>query len=68
MSAGGVPSGDAMQVDSAGLPDEITAKIDQTHKQCVASKHGGYAERRTDNFQAVYYEEEAPCARWLGDG
>ncbi|KAL1632459.1 hypothetical protein SLS56_003701 [Neofusicoccum ribis] len=38
VSAGGVPSGDAMQVDSAGLPDEITAKIDQTHQQLSATR------------------------------
>jgi pre-mRNA-processing factor 19 len=30
VSAGGASNGDAMQVDSAGLPDELAEKVDET--------------------------------------
>lgn len=38
VSGGGAPGGDAMQVDSAALPDEITAKIDQTHADLSSTR------------------------------
>ncbi|KKY13901.1 putative cell cycle control protein [Diplodia seriata] len=38
VSAGGAPAGDAMQVDSAGLPDTVVAKIDETHQQLSATR------------------------------
>ncbi|KAK8232559.1 cell cycle control protein [Phyllosticta capitalensis] len=38
VTAGGAPAGDAMQVDSATLPEAIVAKIDQTQEQLSSSR------------------------------
>ncbi|KAK8157429.1 cell cycle control protein [Phyllosticta citrichinensis] len=38
VTAGGAPAGDAMQVDSAALPEAIVAKIDQTHQQLSSTR------------------------------
>ena len=33
INAGGASNGDAMQVDSQGLPEELAAKVDATQEQ-----------------------------------
>lgn len=39
ISAGGASNGDAMQIDSQGLSDELAAKVDATHEKYALKKY-----------------------------
>lgn len=39
IGAGGVSNGDAMQIDSQGLPDDLAAKVDATQEKYEANLH-----------------------------
>lgn len=57
VTAGGAPAGDAMQVDSATLPEAIVAKIDQTQEQYVNKEE---AENGADLTGSRVRGENAP--------
>ena len=64
IGAGAVGNGDAMQVDSQGLPEDLVAKVDSTHEK-YARVMPLYC-RITYYLQTIQKPTKTPCAKGLG--
>jgi hypothetical protein len=62
---GGAVDGDSMQLDSVEkLPEELVAKVDETHQTYVVTLQ--LYDSKLTSMQTIKGSQEAPCPRGLG--
>jgi hypothetical protein len=70
VSAGAAANGDAMAVDNEALPEELAAKVDETHQTYVYASGVVHMHLRmrsgSNSLQTFQEPEEASCAGGLG--